>query len=366
MPLLFIIFIILFAALSFLGHLFVYKILISIFAISSNSVLLWLKIFLIVFGIGFMAANVLAFQYNNAFIRAFYMITASWYGFLLYLILAGVIYVSVAALNFLPQPILPILGKLLVFLALITGIYGLWNAQHIVVTEYRVQNPKLAAWQGKKAVWVSDIHLDEVHGAEYSQKLVSAIEKENPDIVFIGGDLFDGTKVNERAVIAPFQKLKPKDGIYFITGNHEEFGDKTHFINAIKEAGIRVLDNEQVDIGGVSVIGVDDRDSTNRKTFEQILAHLIKGTNKPVILLKHQPLQLDIAEKSGILMQISGHTHEAQIFPLNFITKIIYKGYDYGRKQYGNMEVFVSDGVGTWGPPLRVGTKSEILVFDFK
>lgn len=356
------------SVLMFFLHLAVYKGLVSIFAISAHSTLLGLKIFLLIFGAGFIIANILASKYNTYFTRIFYTVTASWYGFLFYLFLAVAVYGILAAMigGVMPAVALTWLGKGLVICALAVSVYGLWNAEQISFTRYDVSISNMpSAWQGKRVIWISDVHLDQVHNIGYSKRLVSTISKENPDIIFIGGDLYDGVKIDEQAVIAPFKELKPKDGIYFITGNHEEFGDKTHYINAIKEAGIRVLDNEMINIEGVNIIGVDDRDSTQRETFENILSGMKIEKGKPYILLKHQPFQLDIAEKFGISMQISGHTHRAQVYPLSYITKFIYKGYDYGRKQYGSMQVFTSSGVGTWGPPLRVGTKPEILIFDF-
>ncbi len=84
-----------------------------------------------------------------------------------------------------------------------------------------------------------------------------------------------------------------------------------------------------------------------------------------MILLKHTPFDLDVSERAGIDFQISGHTHQAQIFPLNYITRSVYKGYDYGFKKFGSMQVYVSSGTGTWGPPLRIGTVSEIVVINF-
>jgi predicted MPP superfamily phosphohydrolase len=369
MPSIFLIVIPIICALLFLLNFAVYKGLISIFEISSHSTLLELKILLIVFGMGFVVATILAFRYNNIFTRLFYTVSASWYGFLFYLLLAIAIYAIVSALfgSMIPHMILIWLGKGLIFCALIITTYGLWNAEQISLTEYDVSiNGLPSAWHGKRAVWVSDIHLDQVHNEEYSRRIVSAVEKQKPDIVFIGGDLYDGVKIDERAAIAPFKELKPKDGIYFITGNHEEFSDKTHYVDAVKEAGIRVLNNEMINVDGVNIIGVDDRDSTQKNVFENILAGLKIDKNVPTILLKHQPFDLDIAEKFGISMQISGHTHQAQIYPLSYITKLVYKGYDYGYKQYDSMQVFTSSGVGTWGPPLRVGTKSEILIFNFQ
>jgi uncharacterized protein len=354
----------------FFLHLAVYKGLVAIFALSSSAALLGLKILLIALGGGFVAAMIMASQYNNTFTRIFYTITASWYGFLLYLFLATAIYAIFAKIFGGVAPnITALLGKGLILCSVVVTAYGLWNAEQIVFTRYNVSLPGIPkAWVGKHVVWVSDIHLDQVHGVEYSRRIVSAIENEKPDIVFIGGDLYDGVKIDESAVIAPFKELKPKDGIFFITGNHEEFSDqnKSNYVKAIKQAGIRVLDNEVVNIDGVNIIGVDDNDSVNKKVFEDTLTNLHLNKKTPSILLKHQPSGLDIAEKFGIDMQISGHTHQAQVYPLSYVTKLMYKGYDYGEKKYGSMDVFTSSGLGTWGPPIRVGTKPEILIFDFK
>jgi uncharacterized protein len=365
----FFVFIAIVCILLFFTHLAVYKGLVAIFSLSSHTAILSLKIFLITFGISFVLANILASKYNNIFTRPFYAISASWYGILLYLLLAVAVYAvfaSVFGSNF-PLFVSAWLGKGLIVCAVLVSIYGIWNAEHLRFTRYDVTLPGLpSAWQGKNAVWVSDVHLDQIHNAEYSRRIVEAIKKENPDIIFIGGDLYDGIKIDENAAIAPFRELKPMLGVYFITGNHEEFGDRTGYLNAVKEAGMKVLDNEMINIDGLNIIGVDDNDSTQADVFENILTKLNIQKGVPTILLKHQPFQLDIAEKFGINLQISGHTHRAQVYPLNYVTKIMYKSYDYGQKTYGNMQIIVSDGVGTWGPPLRVGTKSEILVLHFR
>ncbi len=352
----------------FLVHFVVYKGLVAMLTISSSTFTLSLKILLLVLGLGFVASMIISSFYNNIFTRLFYTVTASWYGFVLYFLLAVAIYTIVATTlnSVFPATALAWFGKILVVSAFATGIYGLWNAENIVVTNYDVSLPNLpTSWQGKRALWVSDVHLDQVHNAKYSERIVEVINAQNPDIVFIGGDLFDGNKVDENAVIAPFKNLKPPLGTFFITGNHEEFGDETHFTNAIEAVGIKVLDNKLVNIEGLNIIGLNDRDSTNPEVFELLLSKMdIKSA--PTILLKHQPLQLDIAEKFGIAMQVSGHTHKSQIYPLSYVTKLIYKGYDYGHKPYGAMQVYTSSGVGTWGPPLRVGSKSEIVVFNFQ
>jgi predicted MPP superfamily phosphohydrolase len=253
--------------------------------------------------------------------------------------------------------------RVFLILPLCIGLYGLWNAEQIQVTRYSLPL-NAPAWSGKRIVFLSDIHLGQIHGVGYSQRIVDMVNEQKPDIVFIGGDLYDGVKVPEKDIIAPFSKLVTTKGVYFVTGNHEEFSDGSHYIDAVKSVGMRVLANQKTVIDGVTLIGMNDSDSTNPKTFETLLALMNISSSSPTILLKHQPFQLDIAERYGISVQMSGHTHRAQLYPLSFITKAIYKGYDYGYGQYGNMRVYTTSGVGTWGPPGRVGTKSEIVVFD--
>ena len=258
-------------------------------------------------------------------------------------------------------------GGLCLALAVIVGIYGLLHARSILIKNVAVALPHLpVSWQGKKAVWISDIHLGAVYDKNFAQKIVTKINELNPDIVFIGGDLYDGTKVAETDIIKPFRELHPTLGTYFITGNHEEFRNNKIYLDAIKNIGIHVLNNEMTTVDGVQLVGVDDKDSTNTAEFDVILASLNIDKSKPTILLKHQPSQLAEAAKMGISFQISGHTHRAQMFPLNLFTNFIFKGYDYGLRKWNEMTVYTSSGVGTWGPPMRIGSDSEIVVFEFQ
>lgn len=368
MPSIFFVIIAIVCVLVFFLHLAVYKGVVAIFSLSAPATLLWLKVALASLGASFVVANILASKFNNIFTRIFYTVSASWYGFLFYLLIAVAIF---AVLNLIfaragnPTAVLGI-GKALIFFALAVSAYGLWNAERMSVVRYEVALPDLPeAWQGRRAVWISDIHLDQVHTEKYAQKLVDKIKAENPDIVFIGGDLYDGVEINEAAAIAPLGELKPPLGVYFVTGNHEEFGDRKHYTDAIEALGIRYLDNELVDVEGVNILGVNDNDSTDEQIFESILSRKWNTSGGPTILLKHQPSELGIAERHGIDLQISGHTHRVQMWPLSYVSDIIYKGYSHGHKNYGDMQVITSDGVGTWGPPMRVLTKSEITVLEF-
>ncbi|MDR3519514.1 MAG: metallophosphoesterase [Candidatus Pacebacteria bacterium] len=352
----------------FLGlmHLIIYEALISLFTLSTTGQLI-LGIILVVLCFSFVLSSVFNFNFNNLFTRIYYRISAAWLGMAFYLFLVSCLYVL--ALSVLPTSSVSILnnfGILFFALAVVVSIYGFFHARNILIKNVNIVLPNLPkGWEGKKAVFISDIHLGAVNGENFAKKIVTKINELNPEMVLIGGDLYDGVKVNELAIVKPFADLHPTLGTYFVTGNHEEFRDNSLYLKAIRNIGISVLTNEILTINGLQLVGVDDRDSINAEKFKVILENLKIDKNKPTILLKHQPLQLDIAEKAGINLQISGHTHKAQVFPLNISTHFIFKGYDYGFRMLKKMAVYTSSGVGTWGPPLRVGSDSEIVVLTF-
>ena len=348
-------------------HLVIFEAIILIFPISAFWQLIIGIIFLILC-LSFVLSSILGFNFNNLFTRVLYKMSVTWLGCAFYLFL-------VSCLSILLTAILQVLrinislDNFYIFcflMAIIASTYGVFHARKTLVKNVKIKLANLpASWKDKKIIFISDIHLGAVNGKNFAKKVVKKINEQDPDIIFIGGDLFDGVKINEDNAVSPFADLHPVLGTYFVTGNHEEFRPNGNFLKAIKKVGIRVLDNEMVLVEGIQLIGVDDRDSTNEEKFKNILTNLNIDKNKLSILLKHQPSQLDIASKANISMQISGHTHKAQVFPLNLITKSIFKGYDYGLHIYDKMNVFTSSGVGTWGPPLRVGSDSEIMVFTF-
>jgi predicted MPP superfamily phosphohydrolase len=221
-------------------------------------------------------------------------------------------------------------------------------------------------WKGKKIVFVSDFQLGNIYNQRFAARVVKKINALDPYAVLIGGDLYDGVVCDEEKVIEPLRDLHPKGGTYFITGNHEYYlRDVPRASATIRALGITVLDNKKVDIGGIDVIGVDYKAVHKKEDFKKILEQIGVDHTKPSILLKHEPSDLAVAEAAGISLDLSGHTHHGQIFPLMFFTWQIYKGFDYGLRHLGAMQVFTSSGVGTWGPPLRLGTNSEIVAIEF-
>jgi predicted MPP superfamily phosphohydrolase len=346
------------------GSSVVYSALALAFNITNATQLLFLAVCLGVLSASFIAATVLGNWYYNFFTRTYYLIAAVWMGFFFYLFLASIVYgIGVAIF-----PAFAGAGVTLFLLTLGISAYGVAHAHRIVVTQVSVTLPNLpAVWEGRTAVWISDLHLGQIHGPALARKVVAHIEALAPDIVFVGGDLYDGTGAPDVIELTvPLQHLTAPLGVYFVTGNHEEYGNQERFLMAVKAAGMRILQDEMVVIDGLQLIGVDYKHASDPARFKEILKNVSINTAAPSILLKHVPSHVDIAEAAGVSLQISGHTHKAQMWPLEYVAQLSFPGVVYGLNKLKSMQVFTSSGVGTWGPPMRVGSSSEIVLLTFK
>ena len=355
-------------ALLFIGHLVVYLAFVSIFHKFAEKNLKLLRIVFLILTSSFFIAMFFSSKELSFFSGMFYLLSMVWMGFLFYLSIASLIYFFFLFFQkyFFERIPIVLIGKICFVLAIWVGIYGIYHANDLKVTKYDVYLSDLpSSWKGRTAVFLSDMHIGPIRKKEFVKKVSQKIFELNPDIIFDAGDLFDGPKVEASDLISPLARLNPPLGYYFVTGNHEEYGDTNEFKKAISESGMKILSDESIEIQGMQIIGVEYATTTTPLELSTVLEKTIKD-EMPSILIKHVPFDLDIAEKYGIDLQLSGHTHRAQMFPLNFITKAIYHGYDYGLNQFAFMKVLVTDGVGTWGPPMRVGTNSEIVLITFK
>ena len=218
---------------------------------------------------------------------------------------------------------------------------------------------------------VSDIHLGSIIRKRSLKKMSGIIKDLKPDLVLLLGDIVDGEigPVMRGDLLQYFSYPDCTDGLYAITGNHEFIGGAARTIPYIESKGIRILKDEIVTLkGGIQLIGRIDRDSYRFYKKERLsLDELMKqaDTTKPVILLDHQPFHLDETAKYGVDLQLSGHTHNGQMWPLNYVTKMIYE-LSYGYLKKGNTNFIVSSGYGLWGPRVRLGSRSEVLLINIK
>jgi uncharacterized protein len=353
----------------YIANLVVYEGLALALQLNSAVQLLVLSLVLGVLSAGFIGMMILGSYYYNALTRMLYSALAAWmgtFGNLFFASAALGIVALAATLAGVPIPYQDV-GTGVFAAALLVSAYGVWHSKQIKAARYNVTLPNLpAGWKNKKAIFISDLHLGQLHGPTFAAKVARAVMKEKPDTIFIGGDLYDGTQAPDpNLLIEPLHMLAAPWGVYYITGNHEEFGDNTVFMQAIKALGITVLYDEKTQVHGLQLIGVDYHNAHTTEGFAKILASLSLDRTSPSILLKHEPNHLSIAEEAGVSLQLSGHTHYGQQWPFGLIAQLSYQGYAYGLKNFKSMQMLTSSGIGTWGPPLRIGSDSEMVVITF-
>lgn len=304
------------------------------------------------------------------------IIGSYWLGFVYYLFILLFLYEIARLLNLLLN-IAPAKynhlsfggGITILIITLIIVAAGAINARNPIIRSYQLSVPKAAGQLSSlRVVAVSDIHLGNIIGTNRLENLVQTINSLKPDIVLLPGDIID-EDVNyfaEQKMPEILRRLSSRFGTYAVLGNHEYIGGNTAAaIYHLAQSGITVLRDASVKVNNqFYIIGRDDLSSrrfTNgeRKPLQSIMQDLDRSL--PLILLDHQPANLIEADRQQIDVQFSGHTHRGQLFPNGLITRKMYE-VDWGYLQKNHLQVIVSCGYGTWGPPLRIGNRPEIVL----
>ncbi len=251
--------------------------------------------------------------------------------------------------------------------ALLAGLAGLRSG--LAPPQLRRVEFELPRWpaarDGYRIVQISDIHIGPILGRAFAEALVTRVNALVPDLVAVTGDLVDG-KVDLLAdEVAPFAGLRGRDGVYFVTGNHDHFSGADGWVRAIAALGVRVLRNERVAIGEgaqtFDLVGVDDHRSgmigQGGEDLDRALA--ARDPERPAILLAHDPSTFRRASTLGIDLQLSGHTHGGQIWPFGLLVRLVIPTVA-GRYAKGAAQLYVSRGTGFWGPPMRLFAPAEI------
>jgi len=284
-----------------------------------------------------------------------------------------------------PNKIYTLGGIVGLFLLAFITIYGFINARIIHIKNYDVNiNKKANNLSSLNAILISDLHIGYSIGTSHIKRMVNKINNRNPDIVLISGDIFD----NEYEAIEDpeeierlLKSIKSKYGVYAIFGNHDveerllmgfninrkkQIRDNIKMNQLIDDANIKILKDDYVLIdNSFYIYGRIDYSNgvTSRKSASEITKGLDKS--KPIIVLDHQPRELNGLSKSSVDLDLSGHTHDGQIFPINIFIKCFYDN-SYGIKRYNDMTSIVTSGVGIYGPNMRVMTKAEIVNIKIK
>jgi predicted MPP superfamily phosphohydrolase len=352
-----------------LGHVFLYETWNYFWQPPVHAGFSPLQITLAILSVSFVGASLLAFRFTNPLLRWFYTLSAIWLGALSFLFFAAIgCWITYGGLLLAGIHVDGrLLDKIFFGAAAAISLYGVVNAAWPRVRRIRIKLPNLpASWRGRKAALVSDMHLGHVKHVGFARRITRAINRLKPDIVWIAGDMYDGTAVDAHHAASPLKKLQPRFGTFFVEGNHEEFRGTEKLLEAVRATGLRVLDNEKAEIDGLQIVGVPYKHATHAQHFGSVLDKIGIDRDRASVLLTHAPDHVAVAEAAGIGLQVSGHTHLGQMIPYTWIASRIYREFVYGLNRIGKMLVYTSSGAGTWGPPLRVGSQPEIVLFEFE
>jgi len=352
------------------GHYLIYYSAIKFFGVATARARVILGLVLLGLALSFFLTSLLARLSENFVTRALYFLSAMWLGVATTLLAAFIVSWAVIWISkyFGWQINLMVLGFAVLLFSFIYSVYGIWNAYNPVVKEVKVKIKNLPPeWKGKKAAHFSDVHLGHVLRTDFMQKVVNETNVQNPDIIFITGDLFDGMDGDLAQLAKPLNDIKAPLGIYYVTGNHETYLGTENAYAALKTTPAKILKDQLVNINGMQIVGIAYPERGYSKDIGQVIKNLASfNPQQPSILLWHDPTKINQAKQSGISLQLSGHAHHGQIFPVNIISRLIYGKYYAGFHQEENFSIYTSNGVGVWGPTMRTGNRPEIVIIKFE
>ena len=311
---------------------------------------------MLIAALSYPVATLIERMVSNNITRIFYTVASAWMGISFYLLFFLIIYLVLSFFIQMPREIVGIIIALLT--AIISG-YSIYNSYLLKIS--RIEIPLKGLSEDLKAVHLSDIHIGSIRNSGYMERIVNETNKLNPDVVFITGDVVDGSaRLHKHTFKAIDRLIAPA---FFVTGNHEIYEGLDEVFRVLGDTKLKILRNEMVEYNQKQVVGVEY--SFERDHLKNTLKRLEINGDKPSILLYHLPTDLKAASEAGISLQLSGHTHNGQMIPFNFLVKLMFP-YISGLYEYKGMQLYVSQGTGTWGPPMRLGSNCEITIIKLK
>lgn len=249
-------------------------------------------------------------------------------------------------------------------------VYSMRAAENSKVSIYNLNTEKTVKGSNIKIIMVSDIHIGGIIGRDRIETMVKEINDLKPDLILIAGDIIDSSieSFKSQNIGDVFRRLQAKYGVYAAMGNHDGFdGDIDKITMEYNKAGVKVLRDEIELIDNCFYIGGRVDASIARGKGRKSISDIVQGADmsKPIIIMDHQPIEFQEEQKAGVDLLVSGHTHRGQLSPANLITSRIFE-LDYGYLKRGNLNIVVSSGYGTWGPPMRIGSQSEIVEINLR
>ncbi|MGA9121207.1 MAG: metallophosphoesterase [Bacteroidota bacterium] len=246
--------------------------------------------------------------------------------------------------------------------------YGHLNAVRPRVVHLKLEIRKPIPGGKFSIAMASDLHLGTIVGPRRCEEIVKALNALDADVILLPGDLVDEDlgPVIRANLGETLRGLAAPNGVYAVTGNHEYIGGVEPAVRYLRDHGVKMLRDEFAVLPcGITIVGREDRSATMGGVRRKELRQILEGVDRtrPVILLDHQPFRLQEAADAGIDLQLSGHTHHGQLWPLNFITRAVYE-VSWGYLKKRDTHYYVSSGVGSWGPPARIGNRPEVIKIE--
>ncbi|MBQ9712348.1 MAG: metallophosphoesterase [Bacteroidales bacterium] len=293
-----------------------------------------------------------------------YELFNTWLIFFLYILLAFILVDILRAVHVFPDSLakdslwgsLMVVGGVAVLL-----LAGNIHYRHKVRETVEMVSPKVE--KPLRILLASDLHLGYHNRKDELSRWVDIINSEKPDLVLIGGDIID---MSARPLVEgnySEEMRRIEAPVYAVLGNHEYYSGDKFAEEFFASSGIHLLRDEVASLMGIEVIGRDDRTNRNRLPLDSLMKKA--DPSLFTIVLDHQPSDLSEAEKAGVDFQFSGHTHRGQVWPISWITDMIFED-SWGPYSKGNTRYYVSSGLGIWGAKIRIGTRSEYLVVELK
>ena len=263
-------------------------------------------------------------------------------------------------------------GLIVATATILISAFGIVNTSWPRLKTIDIELPKLT--EPVQIAQLSDVHLGHFRGRRNLKKLVALVNKTDAQMVVITGDMFESFYNLKPETLEPLKKLSVP--IFFVSGNHDMYVDVDSVKRLMRDAGVNVLENNMMECCGIQIVGLnymrpDNRTpdqmhaGVGRETIENTLPTIALDSAQPSILLHHNPVGAEYADKAGIGLYLAGHTHGGQLFPVTLMNDRIFN-YNRGLYRCGNLQIYTSEGSGTFGPPMRIGTKSEVTLIRLK
>ncbi|MGB2579467.1 hypothetical protein AAIR98_001386 [Elusimicrobium simillimum] len=306
-------------------------------------------------------------KYDNVLVNAYYNITSAWLGIFLYLTCFMVIFEVINLIHRLPRSAS---AWVIIGLTAAVAVYSLINAAvfKTVSVDITLKNLK----QEVRVAQITDVHLGAARGKNYLQKIINKTNELKPDIVVITGDITDSKVALTKNMFTPLKDLQAP--AYFVSGNHDVYVGLPEILAKIRENNVRVLQNETLLTNGIKLIGLNymkaddsvyDPHQVTDETIKDTLPTLDLSGDMPKVVLHHGPWGLEYMNEHGVDLVIAGHTHGGQLFPATFLAKAAFP-YNKGLAEYKGTRIYVSQGVGTFLPKMRLGTNNELTLITLK